>query len=125
MRRGVVICTVFCPPACPKVWSPLSGRKRRGGEVHWLSDLPPPGGLPLVMPGSNLQAFSKATAEIWGGQKDVQDLVSGIRSHKKEEAKFIRDCLQEIKEELKEENHHKKAIAVQKLAYVQSSPSNH
>ncbi len=55
---------------------------------------------------------------MWGGQKDVQDLVRGIRAHKKEEANYIRECLQEIKEELKEENHQKKSLAVQKLTYV-------
>ncbi|ELR18756.1 adaptin subfamily protein [Acanthamoeba castellanii str. Neff] len=56
---------------------------------------------------------------MWGGQKDVQDLVRGIRAHKKEEANYIRECLQEIKEELKEENHQKKSLAVQKLTYLQ------
>jgi len=59
---------------------------------------------------------------MWGGQKDVQDLVRGIRAHKKEEANYIRECLQEIKEELKEENHQKKSLAVQKLTYVSVTP---
>jgi hypothetical protein len=71
---------------------------------------------------ANLQAFSKATSDMWGGQKDVQDLVRGIRAHKKEEANYIRECLQEIKEELKEENHQKKSLAVQKLTYVSVTP---
>ncbi len=58
---------------------------------------------------------------MWGGQKDIQDLVRGIRANKRNESNYIRDCLQEIKEELKEENHQKKSIAVQKLTYVRTS----
>ncbi|KAL6061399.1 AP-3 complex subunit delta-1 [Balamuthia mandrillaris] len=53
------------------------------------------------------------------GPKSMTDMIRGIRTNKRTEAKYISQCLQEIKEELKEENHQRKAQAVQKLTYLQ------
>eukprot|EP01133_Synstelium_polycarpum_P014590 gene14590-17251_t len=53
-------------------------------------------------------------------ERTLADLVRGIRNHKKNEAKFIGLCINEIKEELKGDMG-KKALAVQKLTYVMSS----
>lgn len=50
-------------------------------------------------------------------EKNLTDLVRGIRNNKKNEAKYISQCIQEIKEELKQDMQ-KKTIAVQKLTYV-------
>eukprot|EP01102_Stenamoeba_stenopodia_P004321 TRINITY_DN1463_c0_g1_i2.p1 TRINITY_DN1463_c0_g1~~TRINITY_DN1463_c0_g1_i2.p1 ORF type:complete len:635 (-),score=132.59 TRINITY_DN1463_c0_g1_i2:1876-3780(-) len=51
--------------------------------------------------------------------KSLTDLVRGIRTNKKNESKYITRCLAEIKEELKSTNYDLKAIAVQKLTYLQ------
>ncbi|PVD23927.1 hypothetical protein C0Q70_17203 [Pomacea canaliculata] len=51
--------------------------------------------------------------------KNLQDLVRGIRNHKENEAKYIAECIDEIKQELKQENLAIKANAVNKLAYLQ------
>nr|CAB3222285.1 AP-3 complex subunit delta-1 [Phallusia mammillata] len=51
--------------------------------------------------------------------KNLQDLVRGIRNHKEDEAHFISQCIDEIKVELKQENLAVKANAVNKLAYLQ------
>lgn len=50
-------------------------------------------------------------------EKSLTDLVRGIRNNKKNEAKYISQCIQEIKEELKQDMQ-KKTVAVQKLTYV-------
>lgn len=61
--------------------------------------------------------------------KDLSDLVRGIRAHKYDEvcnevrysypqAKYINECIDEIKNELKTGNIVSKANAVNKLAYV-------
>lgn len=47
--------------------------------------------------------------------KNLQDLVRGIRNHKEEEAKYISQCIDEIKQELKQDNIAVKANAVCKL----------
>jgi len=52
-------------------------------------------------------------------KKDLHDLVSGIRANKGNESKYINDCIQEIKEELKSFEHDEKAMAVLKLTYLQ------
>lgn len=52
------------------------------------------------------------------GPKNLTDMIRGIRSHKKNEASYISECLQEIKLELKTEEHDTKAAAVQKLTYL-------
>ncbi|XP_067824413.1 AP-3 complex subunit delta-1 isoform X2 [Heptranchias perlo] len=51
--------------------------------------------------------------------KNLQDLVRGIRNHKDDEAKYISQCIDEIKQELKQDNIAVKANAVIKLAYLQ------
>ncbi|XP_050403527.1 AP-3 complex subunit delta-1 isoform X1 [Patella vulgata] len=51
--------------------------------------------------------------------KNLQDLVRGIRNHKDTEPKFIADCIDEIKQELKQDNLAVKANAVSKLNYLQ------
>lgn len=51
--------------------------------------------------------------------KSLTDLVRGIRSNKKDEAGFISQCIQAIRKELKSTNREVKAVAVQKLAYLQ------
>lgn len=51
-------------------------------------------------------------------EKSLADLVRGIRNNKKNEAKYISQCIQEIKEELKSREMEKKTVAIQKLTYV-------
>jgi AP-3 complex subunit delta-1 len=51
--------------------------------------------------------------------KNLTDLVRGIRNNKNNEAKFIARCIEEIKEELKIPNVEAKANAVAKLTYLQ------
>ncbi|XP_058584450.1 AP-3 complex subunit delta-1 isoform X2 [Neofelis nebulosa] len=51
--------------------------------------------------------------------KNLQDLVRGIRNHKEDEAKYISQCIDEIKQELKQDNIAVKANAVCKLTYLQ------
>ncbi|EGG24223.1 delta adaptin [Cavenderia fasciculata] len=50
-------------------------------------------------------------------ERTLADLVRGIRNHKKNEDKFISQCIQEIKEELRGDMS-KKALAIQKLTYI-------
>uniref|UniRef100_A0A8B9THE7 AP-3 complex subunit delta-1 n=1 Tax=Anas platyrhynchos TaxID=8839 RepID=A0A8B9THE7_ANAPL len=51
--------------------------------------------------------------------KNLQDLVRGIRNHKEDEAKYISQCIDEIKQELKQDNIAVKSNAVCKLTYLQ------
>jgi len=51
--------------------------------------------------------------------KNLTDLVRGIRNNKNNEAKFIAQCIEEIKEELKIPNQDAKANAIAKLTYLQ------
>ncbi|XP_063712442.1 AP-3 complex subunit delta-1-like isoform X2 [Symsagittifera roscoffensis] len=51
--------------------------------------------------------------------KNLNDLVRGIRAHKDDEAKFIATCIDEIKLELRQESMDVKANAVIKLVYLQ------
>lgn len=51
--------------------------------------------------------------------KNLQDLVRGIRNHKENENKYVAECLDEIKQELRQENIAVKAMAVNKLTYLQ------
>lgn len=50
--------------------------------------------------------------------KNLHDLVRGIRNHKENEAKYIAECIDEIKLELKQDNMAVKANAINKLCYV-------
>lgn len=52
-------------------------------------------------------------------EKNLTDLVRGIRNNKSNEAKYIASCLDEIKQELRQENAVVKANAVAKLTYLQ------
>lgn len=51
--------------------------------------------------------------------KNLGDLVRGIRNHKEDEAKYIAQCLEEIKQELRQQNLSVKTNAVAKLTYLQ------
>lgn len=51
--------------------------------------------------------------------KNLTDLVRGIRNNKNNEAKFVSQCIEEIKDELKIPNVNAKANAVAKLTYLQ------
>lgn len=51
--------------------------------------------------------------------KNLDDLVRGIRNNKNNEAKYITQCMEEIKDELKIPNVNAKANAVAKLTYLQ------
>lgn len=50
--------------------------------------------------------------------KNLTDLVRGIRNNKENEAKYIAQCMEEIKQELRQDNVAVKANAVAKLTYV-------
>ncbi|XP_011315343.1 AP-3 complex subunit delta-1 [Fopius arisanus] len=51
--------------------------------------------------------------------KNLTDLVRGIRNNKNNEAKYIAQCIEEIKQELRQDNIAVKANAVAKLMYLQ------
>ncbi|XP_014232130.1 AP-3 complex subunit delta-1 [Trichogramma pretiosum] len=51
--------------------------------------------------------------------KNLTDLVRGIRNNKENEAKYITQCMEEIKQELRQDNIAVKANAVAKLTYLQ------
>ncbi|CAG9107814.1 unnamed protein product [Plutella xylostella] len=51
--------------------------------------------------------------------KNLSDLVRGIRNNKDNEAKYIAQCMEEIKVELRQDNIAVKANAVAKLTYLQ------
>ena len=51
--------------------------------------------------------------------KNLSDLVRGIRNNKEDEDKYIATCLEEIKTELRQQNTAVKANAVAKLTYLQ------
>ncbi|XP_049804898.1 AP-3 complex subunit delta-1 isoform X1 [Schistocerca nitens] len=51
--------------------------------------------------------------------KNLTDLVRGIRNNKDNEAKYIAQCIEEIKQELRQDNIAVKANAVAKLTYLQ------
>ncbi|XP_012260262.2 AP-3 complex subunit delta-1 [Athalia rosae] len=51
--------------------------------------------------------------------KNLTDLVRGIRNNKENEAKYIAQCMEEIKQELRQDNIAVKANAVAKLTYLQ------
>eukprot|EP00670_Eutreptiella_braarudii_P010511 CAMPEP_0174311324 /NCGR_PEP_ID=MMETSP0810-20121108/3647_1 /TAXON_ID=73025 ORGANISM="Eutreptiella gymnastica-like, Strain CCMP1594" /NCGR_SAMPLE_ID=MMETSP0810 /ASSEMBLY_ACC=CAM_ASM_000659 /LENGTH=1186 /DNA_ID=CAMNT_0015419545 /DNA_START=23 /DNA_END=3583 /DNA_ORIENTATION=- len=64
----------------------------------------------------NLQTANMAAATFF--QKNLADLVKGIRGHKKNEKEYIQKCLNEIKEEFKSSDCRVKCIAVQKCTYL-------
>ena len=50
--------------------------------------------------------------------KNLTDLVRGIRNNRENEAKYIAQCMEEIKEELRQDNLSVKSNAIAKLTYV-------
>ncbi|KAI6224934.1 AP-3 complex subunit delta [Aphelenchoides besseyi] len=51
--------------------------------------------------------------------KNLTDLIRGIRNNKENEARYIAACIEEIKTELRQESTFIKANAIEKLAYLQ------
>ncbi|CAB3405361.1 unnamed protein product [Caenorhabditis bovis] len=51
--------------------------------------------------------------------KSLTDLIRGIRNNKDNEARYIANCIEEIKQELRQESIYIKANAIEKLAYLQ------
>lgn len=51
-------------------------------------------------------------------ERTLQDLVRGLRANKKDEAKFIAQAVNEIRQEIKSKDMELKAGAVLKLTYV-------
>jgi AP-3 complex subunit delta-1 len=51
-------------------------------------------------------------------ERTLQDLIRGMRSHADDEAKFVAQCMDECRKELKQKDIDMKAIAVSKLTYV-------
>ena len=71
-------------------------------------------------------AIRKAKDSLGGlFDKNLHDLVRGIRNHKDNEAKYIAECIDEIKQELKQDNMAVKANAINKLCYVIKPPTNY
>ena len=54
-------------------------------------------------------------------ERTLQDLIRGLRSNKKDEAKFISQAIDEIRQEVKSKDMELKAGAVLKLTYVRLS----
>ena len=51
-------------------------------------------------------------------ERTLQDLIRGLRANKKDEAKFIAQAVDEIRQEIKSKDMELKAGAVLKLTYV-------
>ncbi|CAG9831105.1 unnamed protein product [Diabrotica balteata] len=51
--------------------------------------------------------------------KNLTDLVRGIRNNKENEAKYISECMEDIKQELRQDNLSVKSNAIAKLTYLQ------
>lgn len=56
--------------------------------------------------------------------KNLTDLVRGIRNNRDNEAKYISQCIEEIKAELRLDNMSVKANAIAKLTYVSMDDVN-
>lgn len=52
-------------------------------------------------------------------EKSLDDLIRGIRSHKKDEQAYIHRCIDEIRQELRKDDGDYKAAAIAKLTYLQ------
>jgi AP-3 complex subunit delta-1 len=52
-------------------------------------------------------------------QRNLQDLVKGIRNHKRDASSFISQAITEIKQELRSTDPFTKAEAVRKITYLQ------
>ncbi|CAI2347003.1 unnamed protein product [Caenorhabditis sp. 36 PRJEB53466] len=51
--------------------------------------------------------------------KSLTDLIRGIRNNKENESRYIAQCMEEIKQELRQDSIYVKANAIEKLAYLQ------
>jgi AP-3 complex subunit delta-1 len=51
-------------------------------------------------------------------ERTLQDLIRGLRSNKKDEAKFIAQAVDEIRREVRSKDMELKAAAILKLTYV-------
>ena len=54
-------------------------------------------------------------------ERTLQDLIRGLRANKKDEAKFIAQAVEEIRQEIRSKDMELKAGAVLKLTYVRVS----
>ncbi|GBG30420.1 AP-3 complex subunit delta [Hondaea fermentalgiana] len=52
-------------------------------------------------------------------EKSLQDLIKGIRNHKRDQSSYISKAMVEIKKELRSTDKHLKYLAVQKITYLQ------
>lgn len=51
-------------------------------------------------------------------ERNLQDLIRGLRAHKSDESKFIASAIDDIRQEIKGKDMELKAAAVLKLTYV-------
>lgn len=58
-------------------------------------------------------------------ERTLQDLVRGLRANKKDEAKFVAQAVDEIRQEIKSKDMELKAGAVLKLTYVRPPRLEH
>lgn len=56
-------------------------------------------------------------------ERTLQDLIRGLRANKKDEAKFITQAVDEIRQEVRSKDMELKAGAVLKLTYVRANDS--
>jgi len=77
-------------------------------------------------PSTGWRVSFPAMATIFDGvlfTQSLQDLVKGIRAHRRDEADYIRGRISDITVECRSSEPHKKANGVLKLTYVRSSQS--
>lgn len=58
-------------------------------------------------------------------ERTLQDLIRGLRANKKDEAKFIAQAVDEIRQEIRSKDMELKAGAVLKLTYVRANSLLH
>ncbi|KAM9686710.1 uncharacterized protein ACIGJ3_002640 [Trichechus inunguis] len=116
------------PPSWPGSPPCRGGRQRSAPRAAGAAPGSPVGARPRVSRGSRPawppSAAAMALKMVKGSidrmfDKNLQDLVRGVRNHKEDEAKYISQCIDEIKQELKQDNIAVKANAVCKLTYLQ------
>ncbi|KAG8519145.1 AP-3 complex subunit delta-1, partial [Galemys pyrenaicus] len=113
------------PPTWPGSLLYVGGRQCSAPRAAGAALGPPHGAGPRASRGSSPAAAVAMALKMVKGSidrmfdKNLQDLVRGIRNHKEDEAKYISQCIDEIKQELKQDNIAVKANAVCKLTYLQ------
>ncbi|KAM9244955.1 uncharacterized protein PS065_002840 [Dugong dugon] len=116
------------PPSWPGSPPCRGGRQRSAPWAAGAAPGSPLGARPRVSRGSRPawppSAAAMALKMVKGSidrmfDKNLQDLVRGIRNHKEDEAKYISQCIDEIKQELKQDNIAVKGNAVCKPTYLQ------